>query len=272
MEKILKRLRYYLFRDKSIKEGPLVTLGVICICILVFIGQLFIGYKYGSETNAMIVMGGYYRNYIVILNQYWRFITYGFVHGDIIHLLMNMYALVNLGTMIESIVGHKKYALVLFMSIIGGGLLAHLASSELVVGLSGGLYGLIGLLCVIAYKANWFKNPQIRDSFIRTLFINLLISFMPSVSMAGHIGGLVIGLLFGLIYTTSNQEKKSIYFYNKIFATVLCIIILSVMMIRDNKVIRLYSNDISVLQIYQEFGMNVDAEYLKIYNAFYGGY
>ena len=271
METVLKRLRYYLFRDKSIKDGPVVTLGVLCVCIIVFLGQLFIGYKYGSETNAMIVLGGYYRNYVVILNQYWRFITYGFVHGDIIHLLMNMYALVNLGTMIENIVGHKKYALVIILSIIDGGLLAHLSSSELVVGLSGGLYGLIGLLCVIAYKANWFSNPLIRASFMRTLFINLLISFMPSVSMAGHIGGLIVGLLLGLIYSTPLHEKKSIYYYNKIFATCLCIVVLSVMAIRDSKIIKFYSNDISVLEIYDDLGINVDSYIQKIYNEYIGG-
>ena len=271
METVLKRLRYYLFGDKSIKEGPIVTLGILVICVVVFIGELLITTKYGSEINSMIALGGYYRNYVVILKQYWRFITYGFVHGDILHLFMNMYALFNLGTMLESIVGHKKFALVMVFSVIGGGFLAHLSSSELVVGLSGGLYGLIGLLCVIAYKSNWFKVPHIRASFMRTLFINLLISFMPSVSMAGHIGGLVIGLLFGLIYTTPNAEKKSIFYYNKIFATCLCIIILSVLVVRDNKILKLYSNDISVLEIYNDFGFDVDEYLYKIYNEHVGG-
>ena len=271
MKRLLKRLRYYFFKNKSIKDGPIVTLSIMAICVVVFIGQLLIASKYDSDINSMIVFGAYYRNYVVILEQYWRFITYGFVHGDILHLFMNMYALLNLGTMLENIVGRVKFSLVIVFSIIGGGLLAHLANSEIVVGLSGGLYGLIGLLCVIAYKANWLSNPNIRASFMRMIFINLLISFMPSVSMAGHIGGLVIGLLFGLIYTTPKEEKKTIFYYNKIFATCLCIVVLSILAYRNKEVIKLYSNDYHVLQIYDDFGFNVDECFYKIYDTHFGG-
>lgn len=271
MSNIFKRIKYYIFRNRAVKDGPLVTLCVIGACCIVYLLQWIIGARYGSEVDAMIALGGYYRNYVIILHQYWRFITYGLVHGSIFHLLMNMYALFNLGTTLETMLGHKRFALALFLSTIGGGLLAHLTNSELVVGLSGGLYGLLGILFIVAYKAHWLENPQVRASFIRTILVNLLISLMPSVSMAGHIGGLIIGILLGLVFTTPKSESKTVYYYNKIVAVCLCFVVLGIMAYRDNTLIQVYSNDLSVLEIYQDFGINVDGAVQKIYKTYIGG-
>ena len=271
VSKMFNRFSKSLIYKAKIQNLSYVSYAVVSICVMVYTLQLLLESKYGSSTNAMIFMGGYYRNYVIILKDYYRFITYGFVHGGVFHLAMNLYALINLGTFLEQVIGHFKYFLTLLFSIIGGGLLAHLSGSELVVGLSGGLYGLLGLLIVIAYKSNWLHNPQIRNSFIRLLLINLLVSFMPSVSLAGHFGGLLIGILLGLVFTTPKNEVKSIFYYNKVVATILCLLILSFMAIKDVNIISYYSNDITVLQMFNDYGFDINDEILEIQKSYLGG-
>ena len=108
MKNLIRRIKYYFFKGKPVKEGPVVTFTVLSLCVLVFALQLIIEMIYGSDINAMIVLGGYYRNYVIMLNDYWRLVTYGLVHGGFFHLFMNMSALVNLGTTLESMVGYKR--------------------------------------------------------------------------------------------------------------------------------------------------------------------
>ncbi len=253
------------------------TFTVFAICVLVFLLQSYIASKASinayvySENNAMIALGAYYRNYIVVLHQYWRFITYGFVHGGIGHLLMNMMALLNMGALLENMFGHKKFALVLFLSTFAGGLLVHVTGSELVVGLSGGLYGLMALIVVLAWRNNWFANRNIANSLLQTLFINLLINLMPTVSVTGHLGGFICGGLLGLALTMPKQERKSVYYYNLIVANVALICILSVFALRDTRIIQFYSNDYQALQIYEDMGINQSENLDKVLQAQYFG-
>ena len=42
-----------------------------------------------------------------------------------------------------------------------------------------------------------FAYPSIRYSLIRTVIVNAIISFMPNVSMMGHLGGAIVGAILG---------------------------------------------------------------------------
>ncbi|MEG1463001.1 MAG: rhomboid family intramembrane serine protease, partial [Anaerorhabdus sp.] len=77
----------------------------------------------------------------------------------------------------------------------------------LVVGISGGLYGLMAALLVYGFDSKVIYNPAVARSFISTLLINVMISFLPGVSFFGHMGGFIGGLFIALFITKNKTWK-----------------------------------------------------------------
>jgi hypothetical protein len=71
--------------------------------------------------------------------------------------------------------------------------------NNLVVGISGGLYALLGVMLVYLYESGLMRQPMIRSQIMRMVFINVLINFIPQVSVLGHMGGLIVGILLGFM-------------------------------------------------------------------------
>jgi membrane associated rhomboid family serine protease len=126
-------------------------------------------------------------------HQYYRLLTSGFLHWDIIHIALNMWALYNLGPTVERALGRLRFGLVYFAALLAGGAGAVIATPHsLTAGASGALYGLFGALVIIFRRAGidvW------RSSLGFTILINVGITiFLPGISIGGHLGGFVGGL------------------------------------------------------------------------------
>ena len=176
-----------------------ITIGTIIICVIIYI-IMNRQDDYTSDVNfltrySLIPMQ-------VKRGEYYRLLTAGFLHRDFYHLLMNMFALYNIGTAIESYIGSFYYGLFLLISIIGGNLMVTYKSpsTSRTIGLSGGIYGLMMIYFVLLWSLGLFAIPSIRMSAIRVLVVNAVISFMPNVSLDGHLGGALTGIILGFLY------------------------------------------------------------------------
>lgn len=169
-----------------------VTIITIAICCII----------YYFQTNSNNDLVGKYAmfNMQVRRGQYYRLLTSGFLHGSISHLLMNMFALYNLGSSIEGYLGSIRFAIYLLLSIIGGNLMVYFKEKRnvLTVGISGGLYGIMFIYFVLLWRLGYLSIPSIRMSVIRNVVINAVITFMPGISMYGHLGGAIAGIILGL--------------------------------------------------------------------------
>ena len=176
----------------------------ICFGVWLFI-QLF---PSDSTITNSILIGAFYKPF-VLAGEYWRLLTAGFVHIDLWHLAMNMMALFSLGKIFEPLLGVKRYLLILIPSIIVGSLFV-LSSPEnsFVVGISGGIYGLLAAYVTLILRTGGWRMPPVRAALMNMLFINLLLNFLPNISVRAHLGGFVTGLIiYGLITT----EKAEVY-------------------------------------------------------------
>ena len=87
--------------------------------------------------------------------------------------------------------------------------------SQVVVGISGGLFGLFAIYIYILWCISKHNNdPGIKaslNSALLMLGINIAIGIIPGISMTGHIGGLVTGLLLAMYFVKSikSQQKRS---------------------------------------------------------------
>ena len=142
----------------------------------------------------------------VMGGQWWRLITSVFLHIGVMHLLVNMYALMFIGVLLENQIGYGRYLMAyLLCGILGS--VGSLWWNDLVIsaGASGAIFGLFGLYLSLLLTGRIFRET--RKSFMTSaiLFIgyNLLAGFQGGIDNAAHIGGLMGGFVIGIIYYPS---------------------------------------------------------------------
>ena len=154
--------------------------------------------------QELIRFGGNYGPF-TLSGDWWRLITYMFLHGGILHIAFNMWCLWDLGALCESLYGRWTYFSIYLITGFAAGL-SSLAWNPgvLSVGASGAIFGLCGALIASFYLGE-FSLPRVAiGGTLRSLLVfagfNLFFGSMFSgVDNAAHIGGLVSGLIIGAL-------------------------------------------------------------------------
>jgi rhomboid protease GluP len=179
---------------------------------------------YGAKVNVLIDQHPH---------QWWRFVTPMFLHGNLLHLLVNMYSLWVIGPYVEKLYGSAKFIFFWVVTGVAGVVASYLtvvnpgthlgALGRFIlktqdapsVGASGALFGLIGVLFVFGIK---FRN-ELPEGFKRAfgtgllpvILINLFIGFMGSrfIDNAAHLGGLLSGAALALVVSYRRPGERS---------------------------------------------------------------
>lgn len=132
-----------------------------------------------------------------LYGQWWRLITPIFLHGGVLHIVMNTYALMQLGPLVEQEYGRDRFVVVYVLTGIAGFFASQIFGSR-TVGASASLSGLIGLLLVYAYRHH--GGSAFKQVMLQNAILLLIISFaFPIVDWRAHLGGLAAGALFGVV-------------------------------------------------------------------------
>lgn len=142
---------------------------------------------------------------LTLSGDWWRLLTYMFVHGGLLHIGFNMWCLWDLGALSESLYGRWTYFVIYITTGVAGGL-ASLAWHPFVstVGASAAIFGLAGALISSFYMGE-FSLPRaaIKGTLMSLLVFagfNLFFGGMfPGVDNSAHIGGLISGLILGVL-------------------------------------------------------------------------
>ena len=166
----------------------------------------------GSPLNGgsgPLSRAGYIFGPDVADGEWWRLITAAFLHLGLLHILFNMYALWLFGPIMEQMYGHVEFAVIYLLCALGGNVLTILAAPDNpALGASGAIFGLFGLAFVVSRRRHLLLGPQARAVLSRVgtlLVLNLFITFtVPAISWTGHVGGLAVGALIGLLLAPVN--------------------------------------------------------------------
>ncbi len=186
---------------------PYVTYGLILLCILCYVVPILFGYY-----DSLVSMFSIYPSAIKA-GEYYRLLTAAFLHGNIIHLLFNCYALFVIGSQVESFLGRFKYIAIYLFSAVSASLLSMLfLGNHLSLGASGAIFGLMGAIVYFGYHYRVYLGNIVKSQIIPLILFNLLLGFtLPGIDNFAHIGGLIGGSLFtialGIKYKSSNFEK-----------------------------------------------------------------
>src|SRR5580692_1920076 len=122
--------RTKVMRMRDTNARPRVTLALIAVNVIVFLteqGQFSI---FGTGIHGAVINEGVLDRFnLAVEHQYWRLITAGFLHENLLHIGFNMYLLYLLGTMLEPAMGSVRFAAVYFTSLLAGSFGAVLATA-----------------------------------------------------------------------------------------------------------------------------------------------
>lgn len=195
-------------KDVFDRKKPVVTTILVVVNILIYVLSILFG-QYKEIVNSFCVYGP-----LIRLGEYYRLITGIFLHGNLIHLLFNCYALWIIGSQIESFMGKWKYLIIYLFSGLMGSLFSITFSNYASIGASGAIFGLLGSMLYFGYHYRVYLGNVIRSQIIPLIILNLLFGFMLSgVDNFAHIGGLLGGVLItvalGVKYKSTSFEKMN---------------------------------------------------------------
>ena len=142
--------------------------------------------------------------------EWWRLFTAPFLHGNIVHFLMNMAALVYLGKRLETFARWPHLVLVfLFAAVVGGDISARWVSATS-VGASGGLMGWLGFLIVFETLHAQLVPRNARRRLVAGVVLTALIGLLGYrfIDNAAHLGGLLAGMTYAAIVFPKSASPK----------------------------------------------------------------
>jgi rhomboid protease GluP len=153
------------------------------------------------STSMRVIAGGQLAS-LVAGGQPWRVWTAAWLHGDAVHLAVNVTAILAIGRFVEPWVGRLRLWSWFWTAAVAGGAVTHLAGVRLSDGASGGAFGLLGAAVAFGVRHRARFSPDDRWLLERVLpaflLANLVLSFaLPFINAAGHVGGLIAGLILG---------------------------------------------------------------------------
>jgi len=160
------------------------------------------------RSHQLITWGANYGPW-TLKGQWWRLFTSMFLHGSVLHLAFNMFALWQVGRLVERIFGSLRFAGLYLLAGLAGSLASVLWNPHVnSVGASGAIFGIIGGLLAFIGRANSGVPPTVvsdlRGSILPFLLFNLSAGFVyPHTDNAAHIGGLAGGWLAGHLLARS---------------------------------------------------------------------
>ncbi len=184
------------FARSSGAVTPYYTMILLGSIIAVFVAQSSVGF------DESLMAAGFVRSSIVDNGEYWRLLTAGALHINLLHIFLNGNALYGLGGLVEYLSNRAHLAIVFVLSIVGGCLASLVLSPiENSAGASGGIMGIFGYLLIYAYR----RKQQLPPGFLKSLLINVAfiagfgIIAYQIVDNFAHAGGFLVGAIYAFI-------------------------------------------------------------------------
>lgn len=177
------------------RRTPVTTL-LLAAIVLVFAGDLLTG-------SMLTQLGADERTLVLQYGQWWRPLTSMFLHAGWLHLLLNGWALYQLGALFEILIGSGSMLTVFLVSGLAGSLTSLTFTHGPSVGASGAIFGLMGALISFLLRRREMLTPfakSLLGQLVLWAGINVVFGFStPGIDNAAHLGGCAAGLVLGLM-------------------------------------------------------------------------
>jgi rhomboid protease GluP len=158
-------------------------------------------YLFGAKAPGMLQDG-----------EWWRLITAGFLHGGLMHILMNSWVLFDVGAQVEETFGTSRYLVIYFVSGITGYLASLWWSPRVLsIGASAAIMGLVGAMIANSLRDRSSYGVAVRKMYTRWVIYILIFGLLPffNIDNAAHIGGLAGGFAVGYVAGTPGIARSA---------------------------------------------------------------
>ncbi len=168
----------------------------------------------GSDNLLTLIQFGALEKTLVLYNgEYWRLLSCMFLHAGLAHFAYNSLSLYIFGDRVEKYMGRLNFILIYLISGIAGSVASLFFANAVCVGASGGIFGLMGAVLILAR----FTDREVANlsyySILLIAVIGILMGFiMPNVGNAAHIGGFTTGMILSFVVLL-NAKKNNLLFY-----------------------------------------------------------
>ncbi|MGO9261483.1 MAG: rhomboid family intramembrane serine protease [Bryobacteraceae bacterium] len=152
----------------------------------------------GLDSQTLVDFGAKYGPALAA-GQWWRLVTAGFLHGGLLHILMNSWVLFDLGAQVEELYGASRMLVIYFVSSVFGFYLSAIWSPVTSVGASAALFGMIGAMIALGMRHRGALGAHVKSLYIRWAIYGLLFGLLPGIDNAAHVGGLTAGFLVAFL-------------------------------------------------------------------------
>lgn len=176
-------------------------------------GQSLLGALMGANTITYIRLGSNFQFLVAAYHEYWRFVTYCFLHIGIIHILFNGWALWDLGRLAERLWGAKQIFATFILTGIAGGAASFFWNVHVFgrpvnsAGASGAICGILGLLLGAYYKNKYHVGEFLGSQLIRWAVMILIFGLVVGADNGAHIGGMLAGAALGYHLPPTNTTR-----------------------------------------------------------------
>lgn len=197
---------------EMMKETPVSFILVILNTLVFVFGRLL----FELEIFDIYTWGAIHPVLITELGEYYRLFTAAFLHHDFIHFLSNtLIGIYILSSALERIIGSKRFSLIYFGSLLLSSLLVLVLTENVwTLGASGAIFGALGALLYITFYRHDLMPQQDMQRIRGLVIINIVFTlvFRDTISLPGHAGGLLAGLLLAYLLIPKNKEDQEIYY------------------------------------------------------------
>lgn len=141
----------------------------------------------------------------IVMGEYWRYLSFGLGHGHAMHILFNLFALTQVGPIIEERIGPWRMLVVITVTQLAAAVASHIYYFSLLnnvlvptIGASGWLFGLIGF-GIAHFSGRTGVAKELQGNLVRWALYSLIFGFVIGANNAAHIGGMLAGLGLGWI-------------------------------------------------------------------------
>ena len=177
--------------------------GGLFVATMLFCAKLGLGGGWGGIDGRVLYAFGAKIGLQYMDGQWWRLVTAGFLHGSVLHILMNSWVLFDLGAQVEDVYGASRMWVIYFVASVAGFYASAWWNPGISIGASAGVCGLIGAMIALGVR---HRNPMgnaIRGMYVRWAVYTLIFGVMISgIDNAAHIGGLAAGFAVAYIAET----------------------------------------------------------------------
>jgi rhomboid protease GluP len=220
------------------RQAP-VTTALLAINLLVFALMLVAGAGLWHTSNGVQLAWGANFGPATQDGQWWRLFTAMFIHFGVVHMALNMWALWDVGRLVERLYGRWRFTLLYLASGVLGNLLSLVVQGNMAVsgGASGAIFSLYGALLVFL----WRERRQVERGEFRWLFgasvVFTLVTLglglvVPGIDNAAHIGGLLSGALLSVLLARPWTPNSPRLRFGRWAAAIMLAVSLVVMVLR----------------------------------------